>query len=78
MPAVAASDPGGADGADGAHRAGVEGRQDPDETRFDLPPVREDYAARHGLAAPVMDLVTGHRNRTPIGQLVPTNTTPTT
>ena len=45
LPAVAASDPGGADGADGAHRAGVEGRQDPDETRFDLPPVREDYAA---------------------------------
>jgi glutamate---cysteine ligase / carboxylate-amine ligase len=27
-------------------------------------------AARHGLAAPVMDLVTGRRNRVPIGQLV--------
>ncbi|HUY72813.1 MAG TPA: carboxylate-amine ligase [Gaiellaceae bacterium] len=27
-------------------------------------------AARHGLEAPVMDLVTGRRNRVPIGQLV--------
>ena len=27
-------------------------------------------AARHGLAAPVMDLATGRRNRVPIGQLV--------
>ena len=27
-------------------------------------------AARHGLSAPVMDLVTGRRNRVPVGQLV--------
>jgi carboxylate-amine ligase len=27
-------------------------------------------AARHGLSAPIMDLVTGRRNRVPVGQLV--------
>jgi Helix-turn-helix domain len=42
LPAVAASDAGNADGAGGGSDAG---RQDPDETRFDLPAVRDDYAA---------------------------------
>ena len=39
LPAVAASD--GSDGSDAVSAGG----QDPDETRFDLPPVREDSAA---------------------------------
>ena len=42
LPAVAPPDPGSADGESGMSQAG---RQDPDETRFDLPPVREDWAA---------------------------------
>jgi hypothetical protein len=42
LPAVAPPDPGSADGDGGVSPAG---RQDPDETRFDLPPVREDSAA---------------------------------
>jgi Helix-turn-helix domain len=39
LPAVAASD--GSDGSDAVSAGG----HDPDETRFDLPPVREDFAA---------------------------------
>ena len=42
LPAVTPPDPGSADSANGLSDAG---HQDPDETRFDLPPVREDSAA---------------------------------
>ena len=53
LPAVAASDSASAAsaGSDAAGSGDAKGRQDPDETRFDLPPVRDDYATRFDIPA---------------------------
>jgi hypothetical protein len=53
LPAVPASDgSAGSDGPDGSE-AVRPGGQDPDETRFDLPPVRDDFAATRFDIPPV-------------------------